>query len=214
MKRSKVDGLFKNSSIFIKGKTNTNSSGYIVDLFDGFSLEFVIDEEFREPADSIYIYLYSSGFSKVMAKLFNGSDGVYDKSCIAHSFLPRKLRNDIHGCVAMGMPGIEDSDKSLRLYNGGANILFQDLSREIESLRSADDIFDFLYRSDTGRLMAVIEEAWALCFVCAARGLNRDETKKVLEVKHCQPFSAKSKAFDETAVDTFFKVYESVADHI
>lgn len=212
MKRSRIKECFRNSEVFIKGKTYTKTSGYISKLFDDYSVEIAIEGKICEPADSVYVYLYSSKFARVMEKLFNDQKGNYDKGSAANSYLPRKLRNDKYGCLAMGMPGVEEVENDFILFNGGVEVSFKYFSDAVKELNSAVDVYEFLYQSDTGQLIAAIEEAWALCYICAERGLDQKQTKQLLSVDHNQPFSAKSKAFDEGALSKFFQAYKVVKD--
>lgn len=214
MNRSKVNSCFKKSVMFVKGKTYTNAPGYIARVFGDYSLEVYIDGRPWEPVDSVYVYLYSSKFALIMEALFNDQAGGYDKKSAANSYLPRKLRNDTHGCLAMGMPQIETSGQRFILSNGGVNIPIEDFLEAVQGLSSCADIFEFLYQSDIGQLFVTIEGAWVLCYICAERGLDQQETKQVFDAGHKQPFSAKSKAFDNAALETFFRAYKAVSNEL
>ncbi len=148
-----------------------NKNGHVIEkhLFDDYIIVFKLDDEFNE---GIYIYLNSVRFSKIMDLMFNDHTNKYNYMSLAHQYLPRKLRKDKSGNLAMGLVGFSEEKPYGEINNGGESIKTDSLSEIIKSMNSKSMLLQHLYHSPFNSLVATIEGVWVYIYLSFEAGLT------------------------------------------
>ncbi|MFK8013446.1 MAG: hypothetical protein AB8B80_15515 [Marinicellaceae bacterium] len=187
-------------------------NGVQINLTDDFKITLVPDEESWNSCQDVHIYLTSLRFSKIMFHLFNDKKNNYDVDCLAHSYLPRKLRKDNSGCLAQGMAGLESENGTTFLFNGGIKYDIKEFVNLCNDMNNKNKIFEKLYYSKFNEFIVVIESVWVYIYLCLEIGMSLFEILNSFKNSDIQSKAIQcklKKEIDYNILEVFENAYNS-----
>ena len=176
-----------------------------MDLFGDYRFEMTVADTWEGEVDSVYMYFYSKKFATLMSEMFREEGNPFV------DYLPRKLRSDTSGCLAMGMPGVEHSDKleSQVFYNGGEEIDVSEYHQVVEAIDCHEKLIAHLFGFEKN-MVAEIERYWVYLYLLCEAGI-RDASVLVssTQEQYANRWGT-AKEVDESIAKEFLNVYEKI----
>ncbi len=174
-----------------------------LELFGDYRFEMTVADYWEGEVDSVYMYFYSNKFATLMSEMFKDAGNAFV------DYLPRKLRKDTSGCLAMGMPGVEHSAKlqCQVFYNSGEEIDVSEYYRKVEAIHCPENLIAHLF-SFQKNMVADIERYWVYLYLLCEAGL-RDAS--ILASSTQDQYANRwgsSKEVDTLIATEFLRVYE------
>lgn len=176
-----------------------------IKLFGDYRFESKIAGVWEDEVDSVYVYFFSEKFSRLMLEMFREEGNVFA------DYLPRKLRKDTSGCLAMGMPGVGISDrlKTQVFYNGGEEIEVLEYYRLVEAIDCPEKLINHLFKFDKS-MVADVERYWVYLYLLCESGYRNAKNLALSTQEQYAKRWGSAKEVDLSITIEFLKVYEQI----